>query len=830
MLPLASLVPFLGTFFKDELMEIIKKLIVLFFFIFGCLFFGYAQNGLLESSNLSTINIDSYSDEELLEFSSRIKTHNLSEEQAYQMLKSKGLPDDQLIKLKDRLSGNFNTSKTQLSPKENNPQRKIDSALLSNPTQDVVRDFSIFGTELFSKNSLVFEPNIRIATPSTYIVGPDDELLISVFGLSEQKYNLTVSAEGEIYIPNVGPLFVSGLSIEEARKKIIRKLSSTIYRAINSGQTKVSVSLGKIRSIRVTVIGQAVKPGTYTISSLTTLYNLLYLCGGPNDLGSLRNIEVIRDNEVKQVADIYSFLVSGNQKDNILLKEGDVVRIPYYKTRVKITGNVRREGKFELQKNETFERLLEYCGGFNEVAYKASVQVISITDKNRKLTDLAASNFSNFEPGSGDEFFVNRLNDKLSNKVSISGSIVRPGNYELTERLTLNELIEKAGGLEETAFTERVSIFRYEKNRVSSIFSYNLDSMLKENIAIYLQKDDSVSIKSLFDFKETQYVTIEGNVRKPGAFAWRENLTLQDVLVFADGLGEMGDSAIVEISRREKNANTNNPNFAETETITISVSNEGKFSKDIKLKAFDIIVVKNLPGFIVQRSVIVLGDVKIPGKYGLEKSREKISDIIKRAGGFKISADSSSITIRRIIRSNLSIEERKNLFQRLLDLDADSINANSKLNNEINKSYDIISVNLLNALENPLSSENLILEDGDILTVDKNTNLVKISGDVYYPTVTSLKENKSVKYYVQQAGNFMPTARKSGTMVIYPNGKVKSVKTFLFFKSYPNVTSRSEIFVPQKNKSNRAKLGVGELALLVSALGIVANVILSTVK
>jgi len=282
----------------------------------------------------------------LLEFSSRIKTLNLSEEQAYQMLKSKGLPDDQLIKLKDRLSGNFNTSKTQLSPKENNPQRKIDSALLSNPTQDVVRDFSIFGTELFSKNSLVFEPNIRIATPSTYIVGPDDELLISVFGLSEQKYNLTVSAEGEIYIPNVGPLFVSGLSIEEARKnieearkKIIRKLSSTIYRAINSGQTKVSVSLGKIRSIRVTVIGQAVKPGTYTISSLTTLYNLLYLCGGPNDLGSLRNIEVIRDNEVKQVADIYSFLVSGNQKDNILLKEGDVVRIPYYKTRVKITGN-----------------------------------------------------------------------------------------------------------------------------------------------------------------------------------------------------------------------------------------------------------------------------------------------------------------------------------------------------------------------------------------------------------------------------------------------------------------------------------------------------------
>ena len=336
------------------------------------------------------------------------------------------------------------------------------------------------------------------------------------------------------------------------------------------------------------------------------------------------NIEVIRDNEVKQVADIYSFLVSGNQKDNILLKEGDVVRIPYYKTRVKITGNVRREGKFELQKNETFERLLEYCGGFNEVAYKASVQVISITDKNRKLTDLAASNFSNFEPGSGDEFFVNRLNDKLSNKVSISGSIVRPGNYELTERLTLKELIEKAGGLEETAFTERVSIFRYEKNRVSSIFSYNLDSMLKENIAIYLQKDDSVSIKSLFDFKETQYVTIEGNVRKPGAFAWRENLTLQDVLVFADGLGEMGDSAIVEISRREKNANTNNPNFAETETITISVSNEGKFSKDIKLKAFDIIVVKNLPGFIVQRSVIVLGDVKIPGKYGLEKSREKM--------------------------------------------------------------------------------------------------------------------------------------------------------------------------------------------------------------
>ena len=311
---------------------------------------------------------------------------------------------------------------------------------------------------------------------------------------------------------------------------------------------------------------------------------------------------------------------------------------------------------------------------------------------------------------------------------------------------------------------------------------------------------------------------------------WRQNMSLQDLMLEAGGVKETGDSAIVEISRRLQTADVGTTNYAEAETFTMSITKDNNLTKDIILKPFDLVIVKNLPGFIPQRTVMVFGDVKIPGRYGLQKSGDRITDIIKRVGGFKASADSSSITIRRSIKSNLSITEREAIFQRLLNLNSDSIASNPKLRNEVYKSYDLISVNLNAALTKPSGSENLVLEDGDILTIDKNTNLVKISGEVYYSTIIPYKTNKDAKYYIKQAGSFTPSARKSGTLVIYPDGKAKSVKTFLWFKIYPEVTSRSEVFVPQKNKSNRNKIGPGELALIVSALGIMANVILAAIK
>lgn len=811
-------------------MKIIARSLVLLILIFASSQQIFAQGTLLDANDLSTTSIDSYTDAQLIIFTEKLKSLKISDEAAIAMLRQKNLPEPEVEKLKGRLLlinskvmlvGNKSVAETVAN------NRNYDAAGKEVAMQAIPKDPSIFGSELFTGNSLVFEPNLRIPTPASYILGPDDEITVRVYGLSEQKYNLKVDEEGDIYIPNVGPLYVNGLTIEDATKTIRAKLASTIYRAINSGQTKVQVTLGKIRSIRVTVIGQATKPGTYTVSSLTTLYNLLYLAGGPNEMGSYRTIEVIRGNEVKRVADLYAFLVSGNQSDNVLLQEGDVVRIPYYKNRTIIEGNIKRPGKYELLNNETFSSLLGFSGGFNDFAYRGAVSVIRITDKEKKIIDLNSAQYDSFTVKSGDQYAVGTLQDRISNMVTISGSVVRPGNYELENGLTLRALLAKAGGLMEDAFTDRISIFRYQRNNIPQLVSVNLDSLERTQNVIILQKNDSIAIHSIFDFRDQQYVSVEGNVRQAGNVQWRENLTLMDVLLAAGGIAANGDSSTIEISRRIKHTEVGQVNHRETEMILVDLNSQS-FSRNIRLMPFDLIIVKELPGFTTQRTVMVLGDVKIPGKYSLQQSGEQISNIIQRVGGFKASADSNVITIRRLAKSNLTIQEREVIFERLLNINNDSLNNN--LRNDLYKKYDLISVDLQTALKNPGSSENLVLEDGDILTIERRSNLVKISGEVYYPTIIPYKKNATAKYYIEQAGSFTSMARKSGALVIYPDGKAKSVKSFLWFKTYPEVTPRSEVVVPQKNKTNRTRLGAGEWALLVSALGIVANVIITSVK
>ena len=790
----------------------------------------HAQNSLLDIQDLSQTNIDDYSDSQLLSLYNKAVESGMTEAQLYKIAEEKGLPDSEIIKLKERLqqlTGGQKPSQQQPVSEEKayKEPHPYDTSGLNKNLQQFQNDKSIFGSELFTTNSLVFEPNLRIPAPAGYVLGPDDELIVSVYGYSEKKYNLTINEAGEIYIPSVGPLFISGLSIEDATEKIKSKLASTIYTAINSGKTKVLVTLGKIRSIRVTVIGQAKKPGTFTVSSLTTLYNILYLCGGPTSMGSYRDIEIIRGNKLKTTADLYDFLVDGNKKDNILLQEGDVIRIPYYKNRVTLSGDVKREGKFEMLDGETFNDLLKYCGGFTDNAYRGAVTVIRITNIEKKIIDLNADQYPNFTVNGSDKFIVRKLQDEYGNRIVISGSVLRPGPYQLSPGLTIDSLIRKAGGFTRDAYTKRISIFRFLQNKMPTMLSIDLDSINQKNENTSLKKDDSVAVHSIFEFQDSNYVTIEGNVRKPGLVRWRENFSLRDLLLAAGGISDFGDSSNIEISRRIRNADVNKTNHNESQVFSIDLSSKTELDHDVILAPYDIVVVKRLPGYSVQRTVLVLGDVKSPGRYALEKSGDKISDVLKRVGGFKASADSSAITIRRSIKSNLTVEEREKLFQRILNINPDSLSQHPRLKDELFKSYDLISVDLTTALSNPENSENLVLEDGDVLTVDRNSKLVKISGEVYYPTIIPYKENKSLKYYVQQAGSFTPYARKTGSLVIHADGKAASVRHFLWFKFYPSVTPRSEIFVPQKLKTNKSRLGAGELALIVSALGIIASVI-----
>ncbi len=814
-------------------MKIVRIILLLSALFLACTPRLQAQNTLLTTSDLSNVNMDSYSDDQIATMLKKASDAGVQQSQLFTILTNKGLPASELNKLKARISRmkNYGMAGTNPSGADTTLQSSLfqphpyDSTNNYIPVQTFKPDETIFGSELFAENSLVFEPNLNIPTPEGYTLGPGDELIISVYGYSEQKYDLRVMVDGEVYIPQVGPIMVSGLSIRQATEKIRTRLASTIYRAIATGKTQVQVTLGKIRSIRVTVIGQAKKPGTFTVSSLSTLFNVLYLCGGPTPMGSYRDIQLIRDNQIRDTADLYHFLVDGDEKDNLTLKDGDIIRIPYFNTRVKITGNVKREGKFEMIPGETFSDLLKYCGGFTDTAYRGAVTVVRLSDTGKKVIDLSSAQYSQFHPQGSDEFVVNRLEDDFANRVLIDGSVNRPGQYQLKSHMTVADLLDNAGGLKRDAYPHSATLFRYIHGRTPATVPVNLDSVRQFGLKIYLQNEDSLYIHSNAEFSDKSYVIIEGNVRRPGQVDWRENYTLGDLLLASGGITGSGDSSNIEILRRIRHVNYNVAQHEETQVITVDLSQGNQTADQIPLNPYDMVIIKPIPGYIPQRSVLVEGEVKSPGRYGLENSEARISDIIAETGGLKFSADSSSITIRRPNNSNLTKQEKENLFQRVLDINPDSLAQNPRLKDEVYKTYDLISVDLRRALADPSSPENLPLEDGDILTVNRKSNLVKISGEVYFPTIVAFKPGENLKYYVEQAGNFTAYARKSGALVIYPDGKVASVRHFLFFRSYPDVTARSEIYVPQKAKVTRSKMSVGEFALLVSSLGVIINVL-----
>lgn len=782
--------------------------------------------------NLSSVNIDDISDADIKAYWVKAAENGLSEDNVYRILQEKGLPQTEINKLSLRIEKILSEKNTVPEAETKDAEQKEKKAnRFANqdavvPMQKSKTDLSIFGAELFAANSLVFEPNLRIPTPSGYILGPDDQLIVNVFGYSEKTYNLTVNEEGNIYIPQVGPIFVNGLSIEQASAKIKSKLGATIYKAVKSGQTRVQISLGKIRSIRVTVIGESKKPGTYTVSSLTTVFNLLYLCGGPSDLGSYRKIELIRGNQLKRTVDLYAFLTKGDQKDNVLLQEGDVVRIPYYKTRVILNGNVKNKGKYELTDGETFDDVLRFSGGFADDAYKAGVTIYQLTDTQRRITDLLKNEYAIYKPMSSDSIFVGKLSDRFENKLTIAGAVLRPGEFELTSNLGLKDLIVKAGGVKPDVYSKRGSISRFNNNGTPLQVSFDIDSIMNDRASVMLKKNDSVTIYSIFDLDNEVSISIEGYVNRAGKYKWAENLTLKDMILTAGGVSESGDTRNIEIARRIDNINLTTLNHVQTEIITVDLS-DSLASTDVILKPFDVINIRQKPEFTKQRTVTVEGMVINPGRYTLQMSGDKISDVLQRAGGFRANADTTALVIRRVVKRSQSIDDREKVFSKLLNIKPDSINTSARIKSEIYKEYDKISIDLTNALQDKKGPENMLLEDGDVLSIEQNSNLVKVSGEVYFPTIIPFEKNASLKYYIQKSGSYTDVARKNGTLVIYPDGKAKKAKHFLFFKSYPTVVSRSEIFVPQKSDKNKDKLSVAEWSVILSSLAIIANVIIN---
>ncbi|WP_198018764.1 SLBB domain-containing protein [Asinibacterium sp. OR53] len=794
------------------------------------LFFTVNGQDLLKSGDLSAVKVDQLSDADIAKLQQQLKSSGLTISQAEQMAAAKRMPQTEIIKLRERLTHTEAANRADPTVGVTNNVRTT-SELNEYKTVEKTAQakVSVFGSQLFTTASLSFEPNLRIATPMNYVLGPDDELLLNIYGVQEASFHLLVQPEGMITIPQVGQVHVAGLSLEDAITQIKSKLSGTVYHSIKSGSTHLSVTLGKIKSIRVTILGAA-KPGLYTISSLTTLFNALYLAGGPdNNIGSYREITLIRGGKVYRTIDLYEFLMMGYVKDNVLLKEGDVINIPVYKKRVTITGQIKRPGTYEMLENENTMRLIECAGGFTEQAYTASIKVTSLTATQRKVKDLANAAFAGYIPQKGDEFLVNGILDRYENRVQIKGAVYREGQYELTSGLTISGLITKSDGLKQDAFLERGLLTRTKDDMSIQNISFSVKDVVNGDTDIVLKREDIVQIASVFDLKDESVVTINGEVRKPGQFMYRENLGLKDLIFEAGGFTNAAANYRIEIARRIRNENGKTVSDSLAEILNTGAEKDLVMRRfKYLLQPYDIVTVRRTPGYAEQKKITIKGEVLYPGEYTIRLKTEKIGQLLLRSGGFTNAAYIDGIYLMR--QSSNSPLEKKEKIDKAAAINtkgSDSILA-EKIANPVSK----IPVNMRAIIANPYSPDNLILTEGDEIVVPKINELVKITGEVYSPTEVKYQEGQSLRYYIDRAGGYNDFARRTKTYVVYANGQVAKTKMALWglIRSYPKIRTGTEIFVPKIVKTEHKRLSTGEIVGLTSVIVSMAGVAVTLIN
>lgn len=806
------------------------KLFSIFFFLCQSL----SAQDLLKGKDLSKIKVDQVSDGDIARLQQQLKQASMSFAQAEQLAAAKGMPQGEIMKLRQRLAnleaGGSNASTTNTNVDPNTSSRSTIQSDYQKIEKPAEQSSKVFGAQLFNSTSLSFEPNLRIATPGDYQIGPDDELVLNIFGVQEASYRLSVQPEGTISVPNVGVITVAGLTMSDANKVIREKLTRTVYRSLATSATNMTLTLGNIRSIRITVIGAA-KPGNYTVSSLTTLFNALYICGGPDQIGSFRSIELIRNNKVHLKADLYQFLLKGDARQNILLKEGDLINIPVYQKRVSINGEVKRPGLYELVEGEQAPQLIDFAGGFTERAYTATIKVNQLTNREKRIRDLDQTSFATYIPLKGDSIAVDAILDKYENRISISGAVYRPGIFEWNKGLTLSGLIRKAEGPRDDAYAARGLLNRLKPDLSRDVIAFSLSDVLTDPAKdILLQKDDSVTIVSVKDLKDEMSVSIGGEVRKPGLFAFRNNYTLKDLLLEAGGFTDAASAFRIEVSRRITKNNTDSSSNQVAEVISLDVEKELNLKgAQFALQPYDLVTVRRNPGYLEQKQVTVSGEVLYPGAYTIRTKQDRVSDLIGRAGGLAPTAYPEAISLIRINKGSKIQQEEKAKI--IADDIADSVDYKDVA--ELMDPTVKIALNVKAIFADPNSNENLFLEEGDVLEVPKKDLLVKISGEVYSPTKTTFESGRKLNYYISRAGGITDKARKGSIYVVYANGHIAKTERYLFglFKHYPRIQTGADIIVPARTIKTKASTGeiIGIAGVLVSMAGVAIS-IMNTLK
>ena len=844
-----------------------QKLVLLTSFIF---FIFLINTDVLAQSNYANQKVDELSDAQIKTLMQRAESLGYSDAQLEQMASAQGMKQDEVLKLRKRVEtirkqGSSSTAAKQNAGKSssNNTDRQYlgssDSTSTNQPTKQDLIDKAfddlkpkIFGSQLFKNSNITFEPNLRMATPAGYVIGPDDQLLIDLTGDNEANYDLKVSPEGSIRLEYVGLVKVGGLSIDEARSKIKNLMGST-YPGLRSGRTNLAINLGNIRGIKVILNGQVTKPGTYTLSSLSSVFNALYAAGGPNDNGSYRKIQVVRNNRVVATVDFYDLIINGMQKGNIRLQDQDVINVPVYENRVEVVGEVKNPAIFETIAGEHFQNVLNFAGGFSNIAYQSAIKVFQNTARERKISDIFAADFNTYVPKNGDKFFVEPILDRFENRVEINGAVFRPGYFELEKGMTLKQLIQKADGLKEDAFMNRGYISRLNADNTPALESFDVAAIMNgSQTDIPLKREDKITVSSIFDLREEYKVTVQGEVREPNQFPYAENMNLEDAIQMAGGFREGASPNRVEISRRVRNSNIQSVAASTADVFTINIDPNLKLVTDtvFKLQPFDIVSVRSAEGYVVQKQVKIEGEVLYPGTYTIKSKNERISDLIKRAGGLTALAYTDGASLKRPGKDTTLFQSQKDSLQKELlikrakygssyneqlaltdpataerkrDEQARIMNLQRVTQSGVDTTSfsrqpqiiasDMVGIDLTKILEQPGKRNDLLLEDGDIIKVPKQLQTVRVSGEILNPNSIVYRQGKSFKSYVNGAGGFTANALKGRAYVKYANGSVEGARSFLFFNNYPKIKPGAEILVPKRAERERltaaAWIGIG---------------------
>ena len=675
----------------------------------------------------------------------------------------------------------------------------------------------VFGRDIFNNKSLTFEPQMNIATPQNYVLGPSDHIVVDVYGVTQESKTLTISPDGTVTIPNVGPVQVSGLTVPAAQRRI-RQHMGKYYT-----DSEIKVTVGQTRTIVVNVMGEVRTPGTYTLSAFATVFHALYKAGGISELGTLRNIKVYRQGRLISVVDVYEFILNGRLAGNVHLQDNDVIQVGAYECIVDIAGQVKRPMAYEMRKDESLQTLLKYCGGFTGEAYKKSLRVQRKNGKMKSVHTVDEFDWSDFHVEDGDVVEVEQILDRYENMVEVKGAVFRPGMYQLGKGVTsVRTLIERADGLTEEALTSRAVMRRMKANRTQEVLSVDLEGILNGTVAdIPLRNEDVLFIPTIFEHQNLRTLTITGEVIFPGTYEYADNMTLEDFILQAGGLTDKASTAKVDVSRRFRNPDATEAGMEIAKTFSFSLKDNYVVDdgKDFLLEPYDIVQVRQSPAFQEPIRVYVGGEVAFRGTYTMEQKNQRLSDVIKAAGGIIPGAYvRGARLVRTMTRDQRARMEKVIQMARMNNEGKDTLDFD-KL--DISNTYSV-GIRLDEALAHPGSSQDIELMDGDSLYIPRFNHTVRITGDVLAPNTVAFEDGKDYKYYVEQAGGYGNTARKRHTYVVYQNGTVALAKK-------AKIEPGCEVIVPTKAKSDMTVaqwIGIGtSAASLATMFATIANLL-----